>query len=56
MSTIDIKDQAEEFAKWIESFPAQIDILSLQVHWSQSVEEMLLKTGSKALVHVENRT
>ena len=57
MSTVDIQEQSEDFTKWIEKFPAQIDILSMQVFWSNKVEECL-KTGSgaKSLVLVEKRT
>jgi len=54
MSTIDIQEEAEDFTKWIEKFPAQIDVLSMQVFWSNKVEECLKTgTGSNALVHVE---
>jgi len=57
MSTIDIQDQQDDFTKWIEKFPAQIDILSIQVFWSNKVEECLKKSSeSNALVHVEQRT
>ena len=57
MSTIDIQEEAEDFTKWIEKFPAQIDVLSMQVFWSNKVEECLKTgTGSNALVHVEQRT
>jgi dynein heavy chain 1 len=57
MSTIDIQEQQEDFTKWIEKFPAQIDILSMQVFWSNKVEECLkTAAGAKSLVHVEKRT
>lgn len=57
MSTIDIQDQQDDFTKWIEKFPAQIDILSIQVFWSNKVEDCLKKSSeANALVHVEQRT
>ena len=42
---IDVEEQQEEFSKWIEKFPAQIDILSMQVQWSQKIEEYLKNEG-----------
>jgi dynein heavy chain 1 len=56
METLDIQDQQEEFTKWIEQYPAQIDILSMQVSWSAKVEECLKKGNSQSLLHVEKRT
>jgi len=42
---------------WIEKFPAQIDLLSMQVFWSNKVEECLnTAAGAVSLIHVENRT
>ena len=57
MATIDIEEQPEDFTKWIENLPAQIVVLSMQVFWSNKVEECLkLSQGAGALVHVEKRT
>jgi len=57
MSTIDLDEQADEFTKWIEKFPAQIDILAIQVSWSNKVEECLKKSGGyNGLVLVEKKT
>ena len=43
METLDIQEQQEDFTAWIEQFPAQIDVLSMQVSWSSKVEECLKK-------------
>ena len=57
MSTIDIENDQEDFIKWIEKYPAQIDILSIQVFWSNKVEDCLkTSSGADALLHVEKRT
>lgn len=57
MSRIDIQEQPDDFNKWIEKFPAQIDLLSMQVFWSNKVEECLnTAAGAKSLLHVEKRT
>jgi len=57
MSRIDIQEQPDDFTAWIEKFPAQIDVLSMQVFWSNKVEECLkTNVGSKSLVLVEKRT
>lgn len=57
MARIDLQEQPEDFTAWIEKFPAQIDILSMQVFWSNKVEEGLSTAmGSKSLVLVEKRT
>jgi len=57
MSTIDYQEQPDDFNGWIEKFPAQIDILSMQVFWSMKVEESLkVGNASKSLILVENRT
>ena len=57
MSTIDIENDQEDFIKWIEKYPAQIDILSIQVFWSNKVEDCLkTQSGANALVHVEQRS
>jgi dynein heavy chain 1 len=54
---IDVEEQQEEFSKWIEKFPAQIDILSMQVQWSQKIEEYLKNEGGyMALQVVDKRT
>mmetsp|Transcript_20729 Transcript_20729/g.31809 ORF Transcript_20729/g.31809 Transcript_20729/m.31809 type:complete len:610 (+) Transcript_20729:4009-5838(+) len=56
LETIDLQETPEDFTNWIEKFPAQIDILSMQVSWSNKVEDCLKKSGSKSLIHVEKRT
>jgi dynein heavy chain 1 len=57
MLIIHVEDQQEDFSKWIEKFPAQIVILSMQVSWSNKVEECLkTAAGAKSLQHVDNRT
>lgn len=63
MSTIDIEENPDAFTTWIEKFPAQIDILSMQVFWSNKVEDCLQKSsqmktgaGASSLTLVENRT
>ena len=57
MSSIDIQEQPDDFTAWIEKFPAQIDVLSMQVFWSNKVEECLrTNVGAKSLVLVEKRT
>jgi dynein heavy chain 1 len=57
MAQIDIQEQPDDFNAWIEKFPAQIAVLSMQVAWSNKVEEGLSSAaGSQALVLVESRT
>lgn len=57
MARIDIQEQPGDFNAWIEKFPAQIALLSMQVAWSNKVEEGLsTSAGSQALLLVESRT
>ncbi len=41
ISAIDYTKQVNEFVKWIESYPAQITVLSSQILWSAFVESAL---------------
>ena len=43
LEIIDRIEQQEDFNKWIQHFAAQIVILSMQVSWSNKVEESLEK-------------
>ena len=40
------QEQTHQSNKWIINFPAQIDILALQVSWSNRVEEAFAAKGS----------
>lgn len=54
---IDIEEEQDKFTKWIEKFPAQIVILSMQVSWSKKIEEYLkVDAGYKSLQLVDKRT
>ncbi len=46
VDTIDREKEAPRFLEWIEKFPAQIVLLSMQVSWSQRVESALKASGS----------
>lgn len=52
LEILDRTTQHEEFNQWIVNFPAQIDILALQVSWSNRVEDAFVAKG-KHLVYVE---
>lgn len=41
MLIINIEDEQDEYANWIEKYPAQIVVLSMQVSWSNQIEERL---------------
>jgi dynein heavy chain 1 len=43
ISAIDYINKVDDFIKWIESYPAQIVVLSCQVLWSASIESALTK-------------
>jgi dynein heavy chain 1 len=43
LEILDRNEQQEEFNQWIQKFAAQIVILSMQVSWSNRVEESLEK-------------
>ena len=46
ISNIDYINNTAAFIKWVESYPAQIVVLSLQVLWSASVESALSKKNT----------
>jgi dynein heavy chain 1 len=52
LEILDRTTQQEEFNQWIVNFPAQIDILALQVSWSNRVEDAFVAKG-KHLAYVE---
>lgn len=56
MLLINIDEEQEEYANWIEKYPAQIVVLSMQVSWSNKVEENIKQAGAQALQFVDNRT
>ena len=41
LEILDRNSQQEEFNEWIKKYPAQIVILSMQVSWSNRVEDSL---------------
>ena len=43
ISAMDYINKTDDFIKWIESYPAQIVVLSCQVLWSASIESALSK-------------
>ena len=53
IGTIDRETQTPIFLEWIEKFPAQIVVLSMQVVWSLLVEQAIDQKGGKTLVDVE---
>lgn len=56
MLIINIEDEQDEYANWIEKYPAQIVVLSMQVSWSNQIEDRLKQAGATALQYVDNRT
>lgn len=54
LEILDRNEQQEDFNQWIQKFAAQIVILSMQVSWSNKVEESLeKKKGVQALGMIE---
>lgn len=53
LEVIDRQTQQTEFLEWIEKFPAQIVVLSLQVSWSHRIEESLKDKQGATLIIIE---
>jgi len=53
LEILDRNSQQEEFNAWITKYPAQIVILSMQVSWSNRVEDSLNSKQGKSLPLVE---
>lgn len=55
LELLDRTEQQDEFNAWIQKYPAQIVILSMQVSWSNKVEESLEKKKGLSLVLIEEQ-
>ena len=54
LEILDRNEQQEEFNQWIQKFAAQIVILTMQVSWSNRVEESLEKKKGLNLGLIED--
>lgn len=56
IASIDREAETSRFLEWIEQYPAQIVLLSMQVFWSTIVEQGVERQGGKELSWVEELT
>lgn len=54
LELLDRVEQHKEFMEWIEKFPAQLVLLSMQISWSHKVEDSLDTKQGASLVVIED--